>query len=132
MELRAIWGRGQAASLSALKDMEVSLPFPLLGLDSDNGGEIINHHVLRWLQQCPRPVFMTRIRPDKEDDNTHVEQKNRTYVRQCLGYQRNDNPEVVALINTLIKGPYPEITPLFFAPPHLPCVAFSEAWVALL
>src|ERR1035437_7649252 len=44
VELRAMWGRGQAGTLAALQDMEESLPFSLLGLDSDNGGEFLNHH----------------------------------------------------------------------------------------
>ena len=54
VEVRAIWGRGQHATLAALQDMEAGLPFSLLGLDSDNGGEFLNHHVLRWLQQRRR------------------------------------------------------------------------------
>jgi hypothetical protein len=115
VELRAIWGRGQAATLAALQDMEANLPFPLLGLDSDNGGEFINYHVLRWLQQRKRPVFMTRSRPYKKDDNAHVEQKNWTHVRQCFGYERHDNPEVVALINTLAKGAYGQLRNYFHA-----------------
>jgi len=65
--------------------MEACLPFSLLGLDSDNGGEFLNHHVLKWLQKRPQPVFMTRSRPFKKDDNAHVEQKNWTHVRQCFG-----------------------------------------------
>src|SRR6266498_408613 len=60
VEVRPIWGRGQAGTLAALKDIEASLPFELLGLDSDNGGEFLNHHVLHWLQKRPRPAFMTR------------------------------------------------------------------------
>jgi hypothetical protein len=115
VELRAIWGRGQAATLLALRDMEASLPFELLGLDSDNGGEFLNYHVLRWLQKRPRPVFMTRSRPYKKDDNAHVEQKNWTHIRQCFGYERHDNPEVVALINTLVKGPYGQLLNYFHA-----------------
>ena len=46
--VRAIWGRGQAGTLAALRDVEASRPFALLGLDSDNGGEFLNYHVLRW------------------------------------------------------------------------------------
>jgi len=115
VEVRAIWGRGQEATLAALQDMEASLPFPLLGLDSDNGGEFMNYHVLHWLQQRPRAVFMTRSRPYKKDDNAHVEQKNWTHVRQCFGYERHDNPEVVALINTLAKGPYGQLRNYFHA-----------------
>src|ERR1041384_4737921 len=56
VELRAMWGRGQSGTLAALQDIEASLPFCLLGLDSDNGGEFLNNHVLHWLQKRPRPA----------------------------------------------------------------------------
>jgi len=115
VEVRAMWGRGQAGTLAALQDVEASLPFALLGLDSDNGGEFLNYHVLHWLQQRPRPVFMTRSRPYKKDDNAHVEQKNWTHIRQCFGYERHDNPEVVALINALAKGAYGQLLNYFHA-----------------
>ncbi len=113
--VRAMWGRGQAATLEALRDLEASLPFALLGLDSDNGGEFLNYHVLRWLQKRQRPVFMTRSRPYKKDDNAHVEQKNWTHVRQNFGYERYDNPEVVPLMNTLVKGAYGQLLNYFHA-----------------
>jgi len=115
VEVRAMWGRGQAGTLAALQDVEASLPFDLLGLDSDNGGEFLNHHVLSWLQKRPRPVFMTRSRPYKKDDNAHVEQKNWTHIRQCFGYERHDNPAVVAPINALVKGAYGQLLNYFHA-----------------
>jgi hypothetical protein len=115
VELRAMWGRGQSGTLAALQDMEAGLPFSLLGLDSDNGGEFINHHVLKWLQKRPQPVFMTRSRPFKKDDNAHVEQKNWTHVRQCFGYERHDNPELVAPMNALVKGAYGQLLNYFHA-----------------
>jgi len=115
VEVRAIWGRGQAATLVALRDLEGSLPFALLGLDSDNGGEFLNYHVLNWLQKRARPVFMTRSRPWKKDDNAHVEQKNWTHVRQNFGYERHDNPEVVGPINRLVKGAYGQLLNYFHA-----------------
>jgi hypothetical protein len=115
VELRAMWGRGQGGTLAALRDMEAGLPFPLLGLDSDNGGEFLNYHVLRWLQKRARPVYMTRSRPYKKDDNAHVEQKNWTHIRQCFGYERHDNPEVVEPINALVKGAYGQLLNYFHA-----------------
>jgi hypothetical protein len=115
VEVRAMWGRGQVGTLAALQDMEASLPFSLLGLDSDNGGEFLNHHVLKWLQQRPQPVFMTRSRPYKKDDNAHVEQKNWTHVRQCFGYERHDNPELVEPMNALVKGAYGQLLNYFHA-----------------
>jgi hypothetical protein len=115
VEVRAMWGRGQVGTLAALQDVEASLPFTLLGLDSDNGGEFLNYHVLNWLQKRPRPVFMTRSRPYKKDDNAHVEQKNWTHLRQCFGYERHDNPAVVAPINELVKGAYGQLLNYFHA-----------------
>jgi hypothetical protein len=115
VEVRAMWGRGQAGTLAALRDLEASLPFALLGLDSDNGGEFINHHVIRWLQQRRRPVFVTRSRPYKKDDNAHVEQKNWTHVRQWFGYERHDRPELVAPLNELAKGAYGQLLNYFHA-----------------
>lgn len=115
VEVRPIWGRGQGGTLTALQDIEACLPFELLGLDSDNGGEFLNHHVLHWLQKRPRPVFMTRSRPYKKDDNAHVEQKNWTHVRQCFGYERYDNPEAVGLINKPVKGAYGQLLNYFHA-----------------
>jgi hypothetical protein len=115
VEVRAMWGRGQAGTLAALQDMEARLPFALLGLDSDNGGEFLNYHVMRWLQKRARPVFMTRSRPYKKDDNAHVEQKNWTHIRQCFGYERYDNPEVVDAINALVRGGYGQLLNYFHA-----------------
>jgi len=126
VEVRAMWGRGQHGTLAALRDMEASLPFPLLGLDSDNGGEFLNHHVLRWLQKRHRPVFMTRSRPYKKDDNAHVEQKNWTHVRQSFGYERHDNPEVVSWINDLIQKAYGPLRNFFHASLKLECKERTE------
>lgn len=112
---RAMWNRGQEGTLAALADLERCLPFPLLGLDSDNGGEFLNYHVLAWLQKRPRPVFMTRSRPYKKDDNAHIEQKNWTHVRQWFGYERHDNHEVVAQLNALARGPLHQMLNFFHA-----------------
>jgi hypothetical protein len=112
---RAMWNRGQEGTLAALADLERCLPFPLLGLDSDNGGEFLNYHVLAWLQKRTRPVFMTRSRPYKKDDNAHIEQKNWTHVRQWFGYERHDNPEVVERLNALARGPFHQMLNYFHA-----------------
>ena len=34
--------------MSAVHEVERLLPFPLVGLDSDNGSEFINHHLYRY------------------------------------------------------------------------------------
>lgn len=103
-EQRALENRSQHSTLVQLRDLEASLPFALLGVDSDNGGEFINHQVVAWAQQRPKPVLFTRSRPYRSNDNAHVEQRNWTHVRQHFGYERYDNPPVVEPINALCKG----------------------------
>jgi len=104
-EQRALENRGQHCTLTQLGDLEASLPFALLGMDSDNGGEFINHHLVAYLGQRPKPVLFTRSRPYHKNDNARVEQRNWTHVRQHFGYERYDHPAVAPLINALCKGP---------------------------
>lgn len=100
-EQRAVWGKGETGILKQIKDVEQSLPFPLLGFDCDNGSEFLNYHLMRHFSQRTRPVQFTRSRPYHKDDNAHVEQKNWTQVRQWFGYHRLDNPILVPLMNDL-------------------------------
>lgn len=113
VEMRALPNRSQAATLEQLRDVEGSLPFALAGLDADNGGEFINHHLVAYAQQRQRPLAFTRARPYRKNDNAHVEQKNYTHVRQWFGYERHDNPEVVPLMNQLCKGALGQLLNLF-------------------
>jgi hypothetical protein len=101
-EQRAVWGKNYQDVIDQIKDIEQSLPFPIRGFDADNGSEFLNHHLLRYLTENRiRPVQFTRSRAYKKDDNAHIEQKNWTHVRQWLGYDRLDSPEVVPLMNEL-------------------------------
>ena len=100
-EARAAWGKGETGIVKALRSIEEALPFPLRGLDSDNGSEFINHHMDTYLTGRKRSVAFTRSRPYKKNDNAHIEQKNWTHIRQTFGYERFDNPEVVDLMNDL-------------------------------
>ena len=102
-ENRAVWNKGAAGVLAQVKEMEAELPFELLGFDVDNGSEFLTHHLWRYLLDRPRPVPMTRSRPYRKNDQAHVEQKNWTHVRQLLGYQRLEQPELVPLINELYR-----------------------------
>jgi hypothetical protein len=112
-EMRALPNRSEAATVLQIGDVEKSLPFPLCGLDSDNGGEFINHNLQRYLQRREKPVGFTRTRPYRKNDNAHIEQKNYTQVRLWFGYERYDNPEVVPLINALCKGPLGQLLNYF-------------------
>lgn len=102
-EARATWNRTAAGVQENVAEFEQNLPFPLLGFDSDNGGEFINYGLRAFLCQRPKPVKFTRSRAYKKNDNAHVEQKNWTNVRQLLGYERLDCPAVAPLINDLYR-----------------------------
>jgi len=102
-EMRATWGLGHYGVVEQIEDIEGYLPFKLLGFDSDCGKEFINHTLINYLTKRKEPVQFTRSRPYKKDDNSHIEQKNWTQVRQWLGYYRFDNPRVVPLLNNLYK-----------------------------
>jgi hypothetical protein len=102
VETRAVLGKGQSGIVSALTEISQVLPFPLRGLDSDNGSEFINGHLVRFCQQ--RKIQFTRSRPYKKDDNAHVEQKNWTHVRKLLGWDRYDSPEALSALNDLYRN----------------------------
>ena len=103
-EQRAVWGKGELAVFHQTKDVERSLPFPILGFDSDNGGEFINKLLFDYFTQRPVPVQFTRSRAYHTQDNAHIEQKNYTHVRLWLGYDRFDNPQIVPWLNDLYKN----------------------------
>jgi len=102
VERRCVLGKGQEAVQEAIDDIRCRLPFELLGIDSDNGSEFINNHLLGYCQTPPELQF-TRGRPYKKDDNAHIEQKNWTHARKMLGYGRFESPVVVAAINDLYR-----------------------------
>jgi hypothetical protein len=100
-EQRAVWGKGETGVLEQIKNIEKTLPFPILGFDCDNGGEFLNYHLQRHFTERKQPVQFTRSRAYHKDDNAHVEQKNWTHIRQWLGYDRLGNHRIVPLLNNL-------------------------------
>jgi len=102
-ENRAVWNKGYEGVKRAIADIETTLPFRITGFHSDNGGEFLNHHLIRFLRQRGEPVAMSRGRPYHKDDTAHVEQKNNTHVRGLLGYQRIENPALLNPINALYR-----------------------------
>ena len=77
---------------------------PLRGIDSDNGSEFINDHLLRFCRDHARSSSRA-ARPYKKDDNAHIEQKNWTHVQaSLLGWHRYDTDEALAAINDLYRN----------------------------
>ena len=85
--------------VEAMTQIEARLPFPLVGLDTDNGGEFINHALIKWAGD--RDLFFTRSRPYKSNDNAHVEQKNGDVVRRHAFHYRYDTTVELQLLNEL-------------------------------
>ena len=102
-EAEPVMGKAQERVLYGLGEIERRFPFPLRGIDSDNGSEFINRQLYDHCQK--NNIIFTRSRPYKKNDNAHIEQKNYTAVRQVLGYQRFDTEEVFALMLKLYRGP---------------------------
>jgi len=100
---RAVWNRGSTGVLEQTRQIEEHLPFALLGLDFDNGGEWLNWHLIHYLQERAQPVRVTRSRPYHSDDNAHVEQKNWMWPRQLLGYGRLEQADLVEPINSIYQ-----------------------------
>jgi hypothetical protein len=103
-EVRASWNRGQHSVCGAFTEIEEALPFALLGVDTDNGGEFLNYHLHRHFTGREKPVVMTRSRPYHKNDQAHVEQKNSTHVRQLLGFERIGYDLVVPLATGLLEA----------------------------
>ncbi len=99
VESGAVLGKGQVRVCTQLDALRRQLPFALAGIDSDNGSEFINAHLVRYCEA--HQIQFTRGRPYKKDDNAHIEQKNWTHVRKLLGYVRYDTPEAVAAMNAV-------------------------------
>ena len=100
-EVRALPNKAQRWCFEALVDVEGALPFPLLGLDSDNGSEFINHQLVRYCIE--RGITFTRTRPYRKNDNCYVEQKNWPVVRQQVGYARYDSPQALEALRQLYR-----------------------------
>ncbi|TFG74827.1 MAG: transposase [Chrysiogenales bacterium] len=98
-EMQAVRNKAQIWVFDALQDIRKRLPFAMKGIDSDNGSEFINNHLVAYCQQ--EGIVFTRSRSYQKNDNCHVEQKNFTAVRNFVGYSRYDREEELALLNEL-------------------------------
>lgn len=99
VECQGVWGKGQQRVGGAVDRISRRLPFPLMGLDSDNGSEFINHHLYDYCRR--HRITFTRSRPYRKNDNAHVEQKNWSVVRRLVGYDRYCSRAALEQINDL-------------------------------
>ena len=98
-ECVAIPNKTQIAVTKGVQLIRRRLPFPLLGVDSDNGAEFINATLLRYCRE--KKITFTRSRPYRKNDQAHVEQKNWSVVRHTVGYDRFESVDDLGLLNHL-------------------------------
>jgi hypothetical protein len=98
-ECLALANKTQFAVSQAIGVLRQNLPFPLLGLDSDNGSEFINDTLYRYC--LSEQITFTRSRPYQKNDQAHVEQKNWSVVRHTVGYDRLESPEEMSLLGSI-------------------------------
>jgi hypothetical protein len=98
-ECLALPNKTQNAVTQAIGELRKKLPFPLLGLDSDNGSEFINDTLYRYC--LDEKITFTRSRPYQKNDQAHVEQKNWSVVRHTIGYDRLETAEDLALLSSI-------------------------------
>lgn len=96
---RSVRNKAQKWVFEALEHVVEAFPFPILGIDSDNGSEFINDHLLRWCTQ--NTITFTRSRAANKNDGAHVEQKNWARVRELVGYYRYDTGGELAKLNEI-------------------------------
>ena len=96
-EPKGVWGKGQSRVRAAVHRVRQRLPFPMLGLDSDNGTEFINQHLYSYCRD--EGIAFTRSRAYKKNDSCHVEQKNWSVVRRLVGYDRYSSQAALEALN---------------------------------
>jgi hypothetical protein len=105
-ETQAVRNKAYCWTFDALRDIQGRLPFPLLGIHSDNGPEFINKALYEYC--LANGLEFTRSRPYQKNDNCCVEQKNYSVVRRAVGYPRYESRQHLVLLNRLyaVLRPY--------------------------
>ncbi|NVM96580.1 integrase catalytic domain-containing protein [Arthrobacter wenxiniae] len=96
---RSVRNKAEKWVFDALQYVMAVFPFPVIGIDSDNGSEFINAHLYRSCLE--HKITFTRSRPYNKNDGAHVEQKNWARVRQLVGYLRYDTAAELAKLNEI-------------------------------
>ena len=98
-EQAAVLNKAEKWVFEGIQTIRRRLPFPVRGLDSDNGAEFINHHLVRYCRA--ERIAFTRSRPYRKNDTCYVEQKNWSIVRRFVGYPRYVSQEACDALNEL-------------------------------
>jgi len=99
VEMVAVKNKAQVWVFGGIQEIKGRLPFSILGIDSDNGSEFINAHLLRYCKE--HEITFTRSRPYRKNDSCFVEQKNWSVIRRTVGYGRYDTDKELSILNEL-------------------------------
>lgn len=111
VELVAMLGKRAEQVVLAAQEMREAMPFEQKGMDTDNGEEFVNWELDRYRKDTGLKRF--RSRPNKKNDQAHIEQKNGTHVSRLMGWDRYDTPEAVAAMNDLYRNEWRLLSNLF-------------------
>ena len=111
-EMIAVKNKAQIWVFAGIKRIKERLPFSILGIDSDNGAEFINAHLIRYCEE--HKINFTRSRPYRKNDSCFVEQKNWSVIRRAVGYGRYDTDKELIILNELYR--YLRLYTNFFQP----------------
>lgn len=98
-ECAALMGRGETGLVKALGKIRRRIPFKLLGIDFDSGGEFVNWHLVRYSKK--NKITYTRAREGYSNDQPYIEQQNYSVVRTFIGYKRLDNQKQLKILDKL-------------------------------
>ena len=98
-ECIALLVRESSLVVDAVDRLRTSMPFPLRGIDTDNGSEFINETLLEYCNK--HAIEFTRSRPYHKNDQAWIEQKNGSVVRRLVGYGRLDGLRAIEALGRL-------------------------------
>jgi len=87
--------------IAGLEVAKKLIPFPLLGVDSDNGSEFINYEMIKYCET--NGITFTRGRAYKKNDQAFVEEKNGSVIRRLIGYDRLEGQDAWETLTWLYR-----------------------------
>lgn len=93
--------RDSSLVINGVESLAAGLPFPLQGLDADNGSEFLNEALI--LHCASRGLEFTRSRPYHKNDQAWIEQKNGAVVRRFVGYGRLEGVAATEALGRLYR-----------------------------
>lgn len=109
---RMIKGKEAVTTVDALEVLFTKLPISIMALYFDSGSEFLNYEMET---RFGKKMKLQHSRPQKKNDQAHIEQKNDTHVRQLLGYKRFEDDKVIEAVNDLFENEW-AILNNFFMP----------------